>query len=60
MVQLLLLKDVRGYTPLDYARSEDRGKWLRFLRERKSILRIPTPTKEQQQPITGDVIQVHA
>ena len=30
MVQLLLLKDVRGYTPLDYARSEDRGKWLRF------------------------------
>jgi hypothetical protein len=38
VVQLLLLKDVRGYTPLDYARSEDRGKWLRFLWERKSIL----------------------
>jgi hypothetical protein len=39
VVQLLLLKDVRGYTPLDYARSEDRGKWLRFLWERKYILR---------------------
>ncbi|OEU06641.1 ankyrin [Fragilariopsis cylindrus CCMP1102] len=60
VVQLLLLKDVRGYTPLDYARSEDRGKWLRFLWERKAILRpSPTPTKEQQ-TTAGDVIQVHA
>lgn len=41
--ELLLLKDIRGYTPLDYARSEHRGNWLRFLWERRSILR-PTST----------------
>ena len=42
VVELLLLKDIRGCTPLDYARAEDRGKWLRFLWERKSILRTTT------------------
>mmetsp|Transcript_19492 Transcript_19492/g.22318 ORF Transcript_19492/g.22318 Transcript_19492/m.22318 type:complete len:293 (+) Transcript_19492:171-1049(+) len=43
VVELLLLKDIRGCTPLDYARAEDRGKWLRFLWERKAILRT-TPS----------------
>mmetsp|Transcript_51106 Transcript_51106/g.57895 ORF Transcript_51106/g.57895 Transcript_51106/m.57895 type:complete len:292 (-) Transcript_51106:137-1012(-) len=42
VVELLLLKDIRGCTPLDYARAEDRGKWLRFLWERKAILRTTT------------------
>lgn len=45
VVDLLLVKDVRGYTPLDYARSEHRGKWLHFLWKRKSILRPTTVTK---------------
>mmetsp|Transcript_32049 Transcript_32049/g.35893 ORF Transcript_32049/g.35893 Transcript_32049/m.35893 type:complete len:365 (-) Transcript_32049:174-1268(-) len=44
VVDLLLVKDVRGYTPLDYARSEHRGKWLHFLWKRKSILRPTTTT----------------
>jgi hypothetical protein len=33
-----LLKDVRGYTPFDYIRAQDHGKWLRFLWERKAKL----------------------
>jgi ankyrin repeat protein len=45
--ELLLLKDIRGYTPLDYARSEHRGNWLRFLWERRSILR-PTSTSKSK------------
>merc|ERR1711935_558380 len=40
---LLLCKDKRGFTPLDYSRGEDRGRWLRFLWERRADLR---PTKE--------------
>jgi len=39
VTELLLCKDKRGYTPLDYSRDEDRGRWLRFLWERRSILR---------------------
>jgi ankyrin repeat protein len=35
----LLLEDVRGFTPFDYVRPEHRGKWLRFLWERKDLLR---------------------
>lgn len=35
----LLLKDKRGFTPLDYIRPKDHGKWLRFLWERKTKLR---------------------
>jgi len=42
VTELLLCKDKRGFTPLDYSRGEDRGKWLRFLWERRSELR-PTP-----------------
>lgn len=44
VVELLLLKDVRGYTPLDYARSEHRSKWLHFLWQRKHILRSTSTT----------------
>ncbi|VEU34137.1 unnamed protein product [Pseudo-nitzschia multistriata] len=36
---LLLCKDKRGFTPLDYSRGEDRGRWLDFLSERSAILR---------------------
>ena len=39
---LLLCKDRRGFTPLDYTRAEDRARWLRFLRVRKPSLH---PTK---------------
>lgn len=55
VAELLLLPDKRGFTPLSYARKEDHGKWLRFLWERKSILRtsytatcatFSTPKKE--------------
>jgi hypothetical protein len=34
----LLLRDLRGYAPLDYVRKNDNGKWLRFLWERKHKL----------------------
>ena len=52
VVELLLLKDVRGYTPLDYARSEHRSKWLHFLWQRKHILRSSTEDNdsEEEQP----------
>jgi hypothetical protein len=42
VTELLLCKDKRGYTPLDYSRGEDREKWLRFLKERRSYLRPAT------------------
>merc|ERR1712023_497089 len=42
VAELLLCKDKRGFTPLDYVRPEDRGKWLQFLRERKTLLRPTT------------------
>lgn len=35
----LLMKDVRGFTPFDYVRQHDWGLWLRFLWERKTMLR---------------------
>ena len=37
--ELLLLQDVRGYTPLDYVPTESYSTWLRFLWERKAMLR---------------------
>jgi len=43
VIGLLLCKDKRGFTPLDYSRGEDRGRWLRFLWERRADLR---PMKE--------------
>jgi len=42
VMDLLMAKDKRGFTPLDYSRGEDRGKWLRFLWERKDRLK-PSP-----------------
>ena len=38
-VELLLCKDKRGFSPLDYSRGEDRDRWLRFLHERRDTLR---------------------
>jgi hypothetical protein len=38
----VLLKDARGFTPFDYVRKQDHGKWLRFLWERKHKLRPTT------------------
>jgi uncharacterized protein YciI len=35
----LLMKDVRGFMPFDYVRHHDWGIWLRFLWERKAMLR---------------------
>mmetsp|Transcript_8467 Transcript_8467/g.13398 ORF Transcript_8467/g.13398 Transcript_8467/m.13398 type:complete len:118 (-) Transcript_8467:75-428(-) len=35
----ILLKDARGFTPFDYVRKQDQGKWLRFLWERKAMLK---------------------
>jgi ankyrin repeat protein len=55
VVELLLLKDVRGYTPLDYARSEHRSKWLHFLWQRKNILRPSIDSEEQQQRFAQEV-----
>ena len=37
--ELLLLQDVRGFTPLDYVPTESYSSWLRFLWERKAMLR---------------------
>ena len=42
IVQLLLLKDKRGNTPLDYSRLEDHNTWIQFLKERKELLCINT------------------
>lgn len=39
VTELLLCKDKRGFTPLDYSRSEDRSKWLTFMWERRAELR---------------------
>lgn len=36
----LLLEDVRGFTPFDYVQKQHWGKWLRFLWERKKMLRV--------------------
>lgn len=39
VTELLLCKDKRGFTPLDYTRGEDRSKWLAFLWERRATLK---------------------
>ena len=41
-VDLLLLPDQRGFTPVHYARADDRGKWLHFFWERKALLQRTT------------------
>ena len=43
---LLLVEDVRGYTPFDYARAEHRGKWLHFLWEHRTWLWPPPPPED--------------
>ena len=44
----LIMEDVRGFTPFDYIRAETNGKWLRFLWERKDILRpLEKPNNEE-------------
>mmetsp|Transcript_10996 Transcript_10996/g.20962 ORF Transcript_10996/g.20962 Transcript_10996/m.20962 type:complete len:265 (-) Transcript_10996:26-820(-) len=35
---LLLVSDIRGHTPFDYARREHWGKWVSFLKQRKHLL----------------------
>ena len=47
VTELLLAKDKRGFTPLDYSRAEDRCRWLRFLWERRDLLR-PQPTTREK------------
>mmetsp|Transcript_2112 Transcript_2112/g.4896 ORF Transcript_2112/g.4896 Transcript_2112/m.4896 type:complete len:413 (+) Transcript_2112:230-1468(+) len=58
----LLLKDKRGFTPLDYIRPNAHGKWLRFLWERKTKLRpssssegsiLGNNTEDQHQTVVG-------
>lgn len=45
VTELLMAKDKRGFTPLDYSRGEDRGKWLRFLWERRGRLKPASMTR---------------
>merc|ERR1719491_2885378 len=47
-VALLLLKDKRGFTPLDYARGEEYEKWYHFLTARKTLFHVVAP---QMNPI---------
>mmetsp|Transcript_48117 Transcript_48117/g.54461 ORF Transcript_48117/g.54461 Transcript_48117/m.54461 type:complete len:287 (-) Transcript_48117:1115-1975(-) len=42
-VELLLLKDKRGFTPLDYCRGEEYDNWYQFMKERKTLLRSAPP-----------------
>lgn len=51
---LLLCKDRRGFTPLDYTRAEDRARWLRFLRVRKTSLR-PTTADDVAKSSCSDI-----
>lgn len=37
-VHMLLSTDVRGHTPLDYARKEHWGAWIKFFTDRKELL----------------------
>ena len=46
----LLMADIRGCTPFDYVREEHQGKWLRFLWERREILR---PLVDREDEIIG-------
>ena len=47
----LLMEDARGFTPFDYIRADHRGKWLRFLWERRAILRPLGDAEEQKKPL---------
>lgn len=39
VVELLFVKDKRGFTPLDYARKDEHQRWFHFLQQRKNLLR---------------------
>jgi len=45
----LVMEDVRGFTPFDYVRQDDWGKWLRFLWERKHLLKPLAKEMESKQ-----------
>lgn len=52
----LLMADIRGFTPFDYVREEHQGKWLRFLWERREILR---PLVDREDEIIGASVLVN-
>lgn len=55
VIELLLCKDKRGFSPLDYSRGEDRSKWLKFLSERKDILRPQCSDRESLEDLIENV-----
>jgi hypothetical protein len=44
----LILPDVRGFTPFDYVREEHWNKWVKFLWERKTMLRPKEPVLKER------------
>eukprot|EP00980_Cylindrotheca_fusiformis_P029534 scaffold23499_cov109-Cylindrotheca_fusiformis.AAC.11 len=44
----LLLEDVRGFTPFDYVRTDHWKQWLRFLWERRDLLRPKDAMNERK------------
>jgi hypothetical protein len=54
VVELLFCKDKRGFTPLEYARSEDHSKWYQFLHDRKSSLRSSSLTTKKNKTMIGE------
>jgi ankyrin repeat protein len=63
VTDLLVCEDLRGFTPLEYTRKEDRQMWLRFLSHRKTelcptnIIKTATSTAPIT-PVTSDDIAV--
>lgn len=55
VVDLLMAKDKRGFTPLDYSRGEDREKWLRFLWERRDLLKPTFSARAQYADLIENV-----
>ena len=51
----LVMEDVRGFTPFDYIRADTNGKWLRFLWERRDILR-PLEKRASDEITTASVL----
>ncbi|CAJ1964249.1 unnamed protein product [Cylindrotheca closterium] len=52
----LVMEDVRGFTPFDYIRAETNGKWLRFLWERRAILRPLEKKANHDEMTTASVL----
>ena len=59
VVDLLMAKDKRGFTPLDYSRGEDREKWLRFLWERRDLLKPTFPARTSYSDLIENVDTIH-